>query len=164
MNLMKYDNKCVRIIDLDNKVFEGNCYYNDKEYNNHEYGRNEDSLQILNIMFYESTTKDVKEIENLSNKEYGSLEESIIADSDLDFIEDALDTDDQIHRDRLILCIKDNINKFDDRINEIVGNSIKDYKKYIFDVDYTLLIPNWSKEDEFLRKNIPFEEQEEFFK
>ena len=120
MDLKKYDNKCVRIIDLDNKVFEGNCYYNDKEYNNHEYGRNEDSLQILNIMFYESDIKDIKEIKTFSNKEYGSLEELIIEDSDLDFIEDALDCDDQIHRDRLILCIKDNIDKFDDRINKII--------------------------------------------
>ena len=31
-------------------------------------------------------------------------------------------------------------------------------------MDYTLLIPDWSKEDEFLRMSIPLEEQEEFFK
>ena len=41
---------------------------------------------------------------------------------------------------------------------------MKNYKKYIFDLDYTLLIPDWSMEDEFLRKCIPLEEQEEFFK
>ncbi len=41
---------------------------------------------------------------------------------------------------------------------------MKDYKKYIFDLDYTLLIPDWSKEDDFLRRNIPLEEQEKFFK
>lgn len=41
---------------------------------------------------------------------------------------------------------------------------MKNYKKYIFDLDYTLLIPDWSKEDEFLRMSIPLEEQEEFFK
>ena len=40
---------------------------------------------------------------------------------------------------------------------------MKNYKKYIFDLDYTLLIPDWSKEDDFLRKSIPLEEQEEFF-
>lgn len=38
------------------------------------------------------------------------------------------------------------------------------YQKYIFDLDYTLLIPDWSKEDDYLRKYIPEEEQEEFFK
>ena len=40
---------------------------------------------------------------------------------------------------------------------------MKDYKKYIFDLDYTLLIPDWSKEDDYLRKSIPEEQQEEFF-
>ncbi len=41
---------------------------------------------------------------------------------------------------------------------------MKNYKKYIFDLDYTLLIPDWSKEDDYLKKSIPLEEQEEFFK
>lgn len=41
---------------------------------------------------------------------------------------------------------------------------MKNYKKYIFDLDYTLLIPDWSKEDDFLRKSIPLEEQEGFFR
>ena len=38
------------------------------------------------------------------------------------------------------------------------------YKKIIFDLDYTLLIPDWSKEDDYLKQSIPLEEQEEFFK
>ena len=42
--------------------------------------------------------------------------------------------------------------------------SMRDYKKYIFDLDYTLLIPDWSMEDDFLKKRIPTMEQEEFFK
>ena len=41
---------------------------------------------------------------------------------------------------------------------------MRNYKKYIFDLDYTLLIPDWSKEDDFLRISIPLEEQEKFFK
>jgi len=41
---------------------------------------------------------------------------------------------------------------------------MKNYKKYIFDLDYTLLIPDWSKEDEYLKKYILLEEQDEFFK
>lgn len=41
---------------------------------------------------------------------------------------------------------------------------MKPYKKYIFDLDYTLLIPDWSHEDDYLRERIPVEEQEEFFK
>ena len=41
---------------------------------------------------------------------------------------------------------------------------MENYKKYIFDLDYTLLIPDWSREDEYFKKNIAIEEQEEFFK
>lgn len=41
---------------------------------------------------------------------------------------------------------------------------MKNYKKYIFDLDYTLLIPDWSKEDNYFKQHIPIEEQEEFFK
>ena len=41
---------------------------------------------------------------------------------------------------------------------------MRNYKKYIFDLDYTLLIPDWSKEDDFLKKSIPLEEQDAFFK
>lgn len=29
---------------------------------------------------------------------------------------------------------------------------MRDYKKYIFDLDYTLLIPDWSKEDDYLKR------------
>ena len=41
---------------------------------------------------------------------------------------------------------------------------MKNYRKYIFDLDYTLLIPDWSKEDDYLKMSIPLEEQEDFFK
>ena len=41
---------------------------------------------------------------------------------------------------------------------------MKQYKKFIFDLDYTLLIPDWSKEDDYLKEHIPVEEHEEFFK
>ena len=41
---------------------------------------------------------------------------------------------------------------------------MKDYKKYIFDIDYTILIPDWSKEDDYFKKYILENEQEEFFK
>lgn len=40
---------------------------------------------------------------------------------------------------------------------------MKSYKKYIFDIDYTILIPDWSKEDDYFKECIPQEEQEKFF-
>lgn len=41
---------------------------------------------------------------------------------------------------------------------------MKDYKKYIFDIDYTILIPDWSKEDDYFKRHILESEQDEFFK
>lgn len=109
MTLKKYDNKCVRIIDTDDNIFEGNCIFNNKEYNEHEYGRNEDSLQILNIIFYESYIKDIEILKELKNNEYSMLEELII-NSDVDFIEDALEMCNEVEKDRLMLCLSDKKN------------------------------------------------------
>lgn len=122
MKLSKFDNKLVKIVDIEDNNFEGYCEFNDKEYNYHEYGRDEDSLQILNIMFYESYIKQVEEIKEFSDK-YGNLEE-LICDSDLDFAIDALDYDNKIHNDRIKLYLKDNIDKFEDKelINKIINN------------------------------------------
>ena len=106
MTLKKYDNKCVRIIDTDDNVFEGNCIFNSKEYNEHEYGMNEDSLQILNISFYKSYIKSVEILKELRNDEYSMLEE-LIVDSDKDFLDDALEMCDEVEKERLMLYIKD---------------------------------------------------------
>ncbi len=106
MNLKKYDNKCVRIIDTDDNIFEGNCIFNSREYNEHEYGMNEDSLQILNISFYKSYIKSIEILKELRNDEYTMLEE-LIVDSDKDFLDDALEMCDEVEKERLMLCIKD---------------------------------------------------------
>ena len=104
MNLKKYDNKCVRIIDTDDNIFEGNCIFNSKEYNEHEYGMNEDSLQILNISFYKSYIKSIEILKELKKDEYTMLEE-LIVNSDKDFLDDALDMCDEIEKERLMICI-----------------------------------------------------------
>ena len=106
MTLKKYDNKCVRIIDTDDNVFEGNCIFNSKEYNEHEYGMNEDSLQILNISFYKSYIKSIEILKELRKDEYSMLEE-LIVDSDKDFLDDALEMCDEVEKERLMLFIKD---------------------------------------------------------
>ena len=93
------------IVDNDN-VFEGNCIFNSKEYNEHEYGMNEDSLQILNISFYKSYIKSVEILKELRNDEYSMLEE-LIVDSDKDFLDDALEMCDEVEKERLMLYIKD---------------------------------------------------------
>ncbi len=119
MKLSKYDNKCVRILDYWNHEYEGNCIFNCREYNEHEIGRNEESLQILNYLFFKSDIKKITILENGFTDDYGLLEEEIVSEG-LDDIIDAIEYEDDEHTCRIIKCIKDsNINNKEEIINRI---------------------------------------------
>lgn len=132
MKLKKYDGKCVRIVDVFDDVFEGYCTYNSSEYNEHEYGREDDSLQILNIVFYEDIIKSIKIIDGFTTS-YSKLEEAIA--EDIDCIEDVLllgeDSDDE-HIYRLLVYLKDyiNNNKLSNSFYEKLNNYLVKYLKY----------------------------------
>ena len=72
MNLKKYDGKCVQIECVDDKTYEGICCYNNHEYCFHEFGRDEDCLQILYILFYQCDIKKIKSLEK-HNGPYGKF-------------------------------------------------------------------------------------------
>ena len=59
-NIKKLDGQWVRLIHCDGLVFEGLCRLDDAEYCLHEYGREEDALNIDNWLFYSS---DIQEAE-----------------------------------------------------------------------------------------------------
>ena len=46
MKLNKFDNKKVKIECIDGNTYEGLCSYNSLDYNFHEFGRDEECLQI----------------------------------------------------------------------------------------------------------------------
>ncbi len=136
MNLEKYDNKLVRIKDCTDDVFEGICTYNSSDYNECEYGRNGDSLQILYFAFYEDTIKEIEVIDDFSSN-YGKLEELILEDGN-SMIIDAFEYEDDIHNNRILLCIEDKLNN-----NLLEYDSIKevlDYAIKYFDNDDNLNI------------------------
>ena len=60
----------------------------------------------------------IYKLSSMNNKNSNGKSSSIISV----FIEDALEREDDIHNKRLILCIKDNIDKFrnKDRINKLI--------------------------------------------
>ena len=105
MNLIKYDDKLVRITDVDNNQYEGICSYNNEEFNECEYGTNEESLDITCIKFYKSNIKNIEIIKEFS-KAYGKLEELIIDFGD-DLIDEVFESEDNEHIYRLLKCIKD---------------------------------------------------------
>ena len=110
MNLVKYDDKLVRITDTDNNQYEGICYYNNEEFNECEYGTNEESLDITCIKFYKSNIKKVEIIDKFS-KDYDNLEELIVKDYDL--IDEVFESEEDEHIYRLLLCIIDKDIKVD---------------------------------------------------
>ncbi len=126
MNLRKYDDKCVKIIDIFGREYEGNCVFNNKGYNYHEFGKNQDSLQILYFMFYKDIIKKIIVLDKGFVDDYGLLEEEIILDG-VDYVKDSFDYEDDEHICRLIKYIKDHkdIKNRDEMIEKV-----KEHLKY----------------------------------
>ena len=111
-SLRKYDNKLVRIKCIDGKTYEGVCSYNSKDYTFHEYGKNEDSIEIFHFLFYKDDIKKIDIIDGFSNV-YGEIE--LETASDISLLEQAIDDEDDIHLYRL-LCYLDTIDLSNDII------------------------------------------------
>ena len=111
MKLLDYDGQCVRITVPCGDIFEGICRYSDKYYNEHEYGRREEALRIINHLFFKN---DIKEIESLEGHNgsygkfsscYGLIEELNVQDG-IDFIRDVLFCEENEHVYRMLLCLE----------------------------------------------------------
>ena len=111
MKLNKFDNKLVRLVTIDNEIFEGYCVYNSSDYNEHEYGRDEPSIQIENFLFYEDDIEEIKIIKEYSSP-YSDLEKLTVEDG-IDFIEDVLESEEITHVIRLLDYLTNKINKLD---------------------------------------------------
>lgn len=124
MTIKKYDGKIIKLETIYGNVFEGIGYFYSDEYNNHEFGVNEDSIQMSHFVIYKSQIKSIKIIKEFSNN-YGELEEKII-ESDLDIVEEVFDSDDDISIYRLLLCIENNLSVFDNiELVRLLNNLVK---------------------------------------
>ncbi len=111
-NLKSFDNKCIRIVDSAGDVFEGICGYNSCEYDEHEYGRAEEGLQIESFLFYKSDIKDIDILDGHTGPygrfsgPYSKLEELTVEDG-IDSIRDALSSEEKDHVMRLLFCLNE---------------------------------------------------------
>ena len=114
LKLAQYDNKCVRLVDSLGNVVEGVASYNSQDYNEHEYGRDEDGLQLASFLFFRS---DITEITSLEEVEgpyghfsgpYGWLEEQYVEEG-AEGVEELLDSEDEVHISRLLTCLEDHL-------------------------------------------------------
>ena len=69
MKLKQYDGQCVRIDCVDGIVYDGICSYNNKEYNEQEYGRPEECLVMVNFLFFQKRYRSHRKF----GKPHGSL-------------------------------------------------------------------------------------------
>ena len=108
MNLIKYDNKCIRLVDGLGDVYEGIARYDSRDYNFHEYGKDEESIQMSHTIFFKFVIKKIEIIDSFSDK-YGLLEESLL-ESGMDMVDEVLTSEEDISITRLLFCIEDRIN------------------------------------------------------
>ena len=120
MKLSKYDNKKVRI----NDIYEGIAMHNSLDYSEHEYARREEALQLGCTIFYKSDIDKIEVIDDYSSP-YGKLEEEAFEDG-ISLIDEILSSEEDDYVYRLLLCIKNHIDKIDDEIL----NKIKEVYKY----------------------------------
>ena len=109
-DLKQYDGKYVRITDPDGTAFEGYCSYNTAEYNESEFGRNEEGVQIPYMLF---RRRDIARIESLEGREgpwgcfsepYGALEEMAFEDGETG-VDEILSCEDDEHILRMLRCL-----------------------------------------------------------
>ncbi len=99
MDLKILDNKLVRLVDTNDDVFEGYVCYNSPDYNDHEFGRNEECLQMIDILFYKNDIKEIKEIDSFSGP-YSKFEELNV--DDVDLLDEVLTSEDEEHKMRML--------------------------------------------------------------
>ena len=110
MRLKQYDGQCVRIDCVDGNVYDGICSYNNKEYNEQEYGRSEECLVMVNFLFFNSDIIAIESLENHTgpygkfHDPFGKLEEMNVQDG-LNSILDFLDCEDPEHILRMLRCL-----------------------------------------------------------
>lgn len=107
MNLIKYDNRFIRLVDGLGNIYEGVARYDSRDYNLHEYGKEEESIQMSHTIFFKSFIKKIEIIDSFSDK-YGLLEESII-DLGMDMVDEVLTSEEDVSINRLLLCLEDKI-------------------------------------------------------
>lgn len=128
MNLKRYDNKCIRLVDGLGDIYEGVARHDSRDYNFHEYGKDEESIQMSHTIFFKSFIKKIDIIDSFSDK-YGLLEESLI-ESGMDMVDEVLTSEDNISINRLLLCLEDKINSFSKSDKDELKNILDTFIKY----------------------------------
>ena len=120
MDLKNYDDKCVRITTSWGEVYEGIVSYESREYALHEYGRDQEALHMVPILFFKDDIHSVTSLEDVKgpyghySEKYGLLEKKCLAWG-TDMMEEVFDSEDDIQMLRLLACMNDHFQSLADR-------------------------------------------------
>ena len=150
MTLNEFDDKCVRITCKNGEVFEGICIYCNEEFNEVEYGRREESLDIVNVKFYKNCIKKVESLEDHKgpygrfSEEYGKFEEETVKDG-TDSIEEVLFSEEDEHIYRLLAYLYkyEKELSYQDDISKIIKEVLKYNNNYKVKEEAQKLIEKW---------------------
>lgn len=112
MSLSQYDDQCLRITDTDGTAYEGICRHNSAEYNFHEFGRDEECLQMVYMLFFPNDIAELTSLEGRTGpygrftERYGALEKAA-AESGMDLIDEVFYCEEDEHVCRMLLCLED---------------------------------------------------------
>ena len=120
MNLDHFDGKCVRITTVSGEVYEGLVSYDSREYAFHEYGRDEEALHLVPIVFFKDEIDSVTSLEDVNgpfghySEKYGLLERQCL-EWGTDMMDEVLDSEDNIAILRMLTCMKDHFKSLAER-------------------------------------------------
>ena len=105
MKLSKFDGKRVRILTVWGDELDGICQHNSADYNFHEFGKDEEGLQLSCLLLYKSDIKRIKELKKGFPTPFGKLEEMTVED-DVDIIDEVLFCEEDESVLRLLACME----------------------------------------------------------
>ena len=121
MKLDSFDGKCVSITTASGEVYEGIVSYENREYAFHEYGRNQEALHLVPILFFKDDICSVISLEDVNgpfghfSEKFGLLEKKCL-EWGTDLIEEVFDSDDDIQILRMLACMNDHFQALKERV------------------------------------------------
>ena len=89
MKLSKFDGQRVHVTTAWGDELDGICSHNSADYNFHEFGRDEEGLQLTALLLFKSDIKKIKLLKNGFSTPFGKLEEIAVEDG-ADILEEVL--------------------------------------------------------------------------
>ena len=105
MKLSGFDGKRVRLTAAWGETYEGVCAYNGREYNEFEFGRDEEGVALPGFIFFKKDIRKIKELDAFTGR-YGFLEEEALREG-ADIVCEVLLSEEDAHVRRMLACIGD---------------------------------------------------------